>query len=90
MLSEGLHWVLRGWFEPDHFYNIYWSYKYWWVGSGGGQVVRMPAFYSDDLSSNPADTYSFSVKFMLEKNENKQKEAGISPFFKYCWEHSTF
>ena len=24
----------------------------------------------------------FSVKFVFEKNENKQKEAGVGPFFK--------
>ena len=42
--------------------------------------VRVLGFYSDDPSSNPADVYSFSVKFVLEKNENKQKEAGVRPF----------
>ena len=49
---------------------------------GGGQVVSMLAFYSNDPSSNPADAYSFSVKFVFEKNENKQKEAGVGPFLK--------
>ena len=29
-------------------------------GRGGGQVVSMLAFYSDDPSSNPVDDYSFS------------------------------
>ena len=29
----------------------------------------MLAFYSDDLSSNPAELYSFSVKFVYEKNK---------------------
>ena len=53
------------------------------MGRGGGQVVRVLALYFDDPRSNPADTYSFfSVKFAFEKNENKQKEAGIDPFFK--------
>ena len=33
------------------------------AGRGGGQVVRMLAFYSDDPSSNPAEDYSFSCKF---------------------------
>ena len=47
------------------------------MGSGGGQVVSVLAFYSDDPSSNPAEAYSFCVKFVFEKNENKQKEAGI-------------
>ena len=46
---------------------------------GGGRVVSVLAFYSDDHSSNPADTFSCSV---FEKNKNKQKEAGIGPFKK--------
>ena len=32
------------------------------VGRGGGQVVSMLAFFSDDPSSNPADAYSFFCK----------------------------
>ena len=35
------------------------------MGSGGGQVVRMLAFYSDDPSLSPAEAYSFSVKFVV-------------------------
>ena len=50
---------------------------------GGGRVVSMPAFYSDDPSSNPADLYSFSLKFVFEKKENKQKDAGVGPFWIY-------
>ena len=42
----------------------------WSTGRGGGQVVSMLAFYSDDPSSNPADAYSFSVQIVFEKNEN--------------------
>ena len=42
----------------------------------------MLAFYFDDLSSNTAEAYSFYVKFRFEKNENKQKEAGVGPFKK--------
>ena len=45
-------------------------------------MVSVLTFYSDDPSSNPAETYSFSIKFVLEKNENKQKEAVVGPFFK--------
>ena len=41
---------------------------------GGGQVVSMFAFYSDDLSLNPTEVYNFIV---LERTKNKQKEAGI-------------
>ena len=48
----------------------------------GGQVVNKLALKSDDPSSNPADAYSFSVKILFEKNENKQKEAGIGSFLK--------
>ena len=33
---------------------------------GGGQVVSVLAFYSDDLSSNPGEAYSF---FCLIKKE---------------------
>ena len=51
------------------------------MGGGGGQVVGILAFYSDDLSSNPADAYSFSIKFVFEKNKNKQKETGVGSFF---------
>ena len=52
------------------------------MGRGGGQVVSALAFYSDDPSSNPADAYRFSVQIVFEKNENKQKEAGVGPFLK--------
>ena len=48
---------------------------------GGGQVVSMLDFYSDDPSSNPLKPTVFSVKFVLEKTENKQKEAMVCPFF---------
>ena len=47
---------------------------------GGGQVVSMLAFFSDDPSSNLAIANIFSVKFVFEKNENKQKEAGLGQF----------
>ena len=43
-------------------------------------MVSELTFYSDDPSSNPADAKSFSVKFVFEKNENKQKETGLGPF----------
>ena len=38
------------------------------------------AFFSDDPSSNLAIANIFSVKFVFEKNENKQKEAGLGQF----------
>ena len=45
-------------------------------------MVSMLAFNSDNPSLNPAEAYSFSVKFVFEKNENRQKEAGLAHFFK--------
>ena len=58
-----------------------------YLGRGIDQVVSVLAFYSDDLSSNPAEAYSFFCNIVFEKNENKQKEAGVSPLFlkKYCF-----
>ena len=50
-------------------------------GRGGGQVVSVLAFYSDDPSSNPAEVYNFSVKIVIEKNENKQKRGRGWPIF---------
>ena len=38
-----------------NFYTSWW----WAVGRSGGKVVSVFAFYSDDLSSNPAEVYSF-------------------------------
>ena len=52
------------------------------LGRGGGQVVSVLAFYSDDLSLNPAEIFNFSVKIVveIEKDENKHKKARIGPF----------
>ena len=52
------------------------------MSRGGGQVVSVLAFYSDDPSSNLAEAYSFSLKFVFEKNENKQNVVGVGPFLK--------
>ena len=49
----------------------------WRVGRGVGQVVSLLAFYSNDLSSNPAEVYNFFCTIDIEKNENKQKEAHL-------------
>ena len=43
-------------------------------GHGGGLVVSLFAFYSGDLSSNPADGYDF----LHEKTKIKKQEAGVS------------
>ena len=48
----------------------------WW---SSGQVVILLTFYFSVLSLNLAKAYSFSVKFVIEKNKNK-KEAGDGPF----------
>ena len=43
-------------------------------GRGGGQVVSMLAFYSEDLSLNPAEDYNFSVDFYLKRKKiNKER-----------------
>ena len=39
------------------------------MGRGGGQVVSVLAFYSDDPSSNPAEVYSFFRNIRIEKNK---------------------
>ena len=51
-------------------------------GCGGGQVVSVLAFYSDDPSSNPAEVYNFSVKLLLKRTKINKKEAGVGPFKK--------
>ena len=56
------------------------------MGRGGGEVVGVLAFYSTttiyDPSSNPAHDYSFPIKFVFEKNENKQNRGRGWPIFK--------
>ena len=52
------------------------------VGRGGGQVVSILAFYYEDQCSNPVEAYVFSWKIVFEKNENKQRLAGVGPLFK--------
>ena len=48
------------------------------MGRGGGQVVRVLAFYFNDPRSIPAEIKKICE--IVEKNENKQKEAGIVQF----------
>ena len=43
-------------------------------GGGGGQVVRVLNFNSDNLSLNPPEAYSFYSVKLFEKNENKLKK----------------
>ena len=49
------------------------------MGRGGGQVVSVLALYSNDLSSNPDEVYSFYSEKLFEMNENK-KGTGDGPF----------
>ena len=52
-----------------------------WRWSRGHRLACLPS----DPSSNPAEDYSFYVKFVFEKNENKQKDDGVGPFKKSFW-----
>ena len=49
------------------------------IGRGCGQVVGVPAFLYDDLSSNPAKVNNFICN-LFEKTESNQKEAEDGPF----------
>ena len=49
---------------------------------GGGQAVKMLAYYSDDPISNPADAYSFSVIFVLKRTKINKKGRGWHIFKK--------
>ena len=42
-------------------------------------MVSVLALYSDDPSSNPAEACCLAVNYNFEKNENKEKEAGVDP-----------
>ena len=50
-------------------------------------MVSVLNFYSDSPSLDPAKACSFSVKFVFEKGESKQKEAGVGPLLKKEREH---
>ena len=47
-------------------------------GRGGVQAVSVLAFYSDNPSLNLDVAYIFSVTFVFEKNENKQKSPALA------------
>jgi len=49
---------------------------------GGGQVVSVLAFYSDDPSSNTVEAYK-SVKFVFEKELKQTKRGRGWPMFNY-------
>ena len=48
------------------------------TGCGGGQVVSVLAFYSDDPSSNPAEVFNFSVKLLLKRTKINKKRPGLA------------
>ena len=50
------------------------------LGCGGGQVVSVLAFYSDNPSSNPAEVYNFSVKLFLKRTKINKKRPGLAHF----------
>ena len=54
------------------------------MGCGGGLVVSVPAFYSNDPSSNPAD---YLLNFLYEKMKINEKEAGVGPSLKKYFAH---
>ena len=45
---------------------------------GGGQVVSVLAFYSENPILSPAEAYSFSVKFVLKRTKLNKKRPGLS------------
>ena len=49
------------------------------LGRGGGLVVSVPAFYSDDPSSNPA---GYLINFLYKKTKINEKLAVVGPFKK--------
>ena len=49
------------------------------MGRGGGLMVSVLAFYSNDPSLNPA---GFKNNFLLEKTEIKDLEAEVDPSLK--------
>ena len=70
---------------PD-FQQWQWSREvYFAEGCGGGQLVSVLAFYSDNPSSNPANAYSFFVKFVFEKNENRRRLAHLKKYILLNW-----
>ena len=57
------------------------------MGRDGGVVVSMLAFYLAIWVRISLKTTTFFCHILMEKNENKQKDATIDPFkkFKFPW-----
>ena len=51
-------------------------------GRGGGLVVSVLAFYSDDPSSIPAEVYNFFCKILLKRTKINKKRPGLAHFLK--------
>ena len=51
------------------------------MGRGGGLVVSVLSFYSNNFSSNPAGY----LNFLYEETKINEKEAGVGPTFKKTW-----
>ena len=49
---------------------------------GGGQVVSILVFYSDNPSSNPGEGYSFSEKIVFKKTNINKKRPMLVDFLK--------
>ena len=53
------------------------------MGRGVGQVVSVLAFYSNNLSLNPAEAYSFFLKNLsLKRTKINKKRPGLAHFIK--------
>ena len=51
-------------------------------GRGGGQVVSVLAFHSDDRSSNPADVLISRLKLLLNRMKISKKRPVLAIFLK--------
>ena len=56
-------------------------HKWLQLGHGGGHVVSVLTFYSNDPSSNPTEVYSFCKICVWKQQKQTKKEAGVGPFF---------
>ena len=57
------------------------------MGRGGGQLVRVLIFHSDEPSSNRAAVCIFSVKFLLKRTKISIKTSKNKKiFFKFLFE----
>ena len=70
-------WILSAVHRINKFGNNHTKLTFLKRGRGGGQVVSVLAFYSDDPSLNPAEAYSFICNIVFENNKNKQKRGRV-------------